>query len=77
MRVLVTDAELARAREDPAFRRQLVAGNLELLLSELNRLRSLGPDPKRARLIREGVQLAVKLSDVLHRAEAVKVSRAR
>src|SRR5262249_2735470 len=50
---LVTDAELLRARQDPAFRHQLLAGNLEFLLEELNRLRRAGPDPKRARQIKE------------------------
>jgi hypothetical protein len=70
MRALVTDADLARAHKDPAFRRDLVAGNLDFLLMELNRLRNLGPDARRARLIREGVDLAVKLADVLQRAEA-------
>jgi hypothetical protein len=77
MRALVTDAELARARADPEFRRELVSGSLELLLSQLNRLRNLGPEPKRARQIREGVELAVKLADVLQRAEAVKAGGPR
>jgi hypothetical protein len=64
---LVTDAELARARQDPAFRHQLVANSLELLLRELNRLRSAGSDATRARQIREGVDLAVRLADLLQR----------
>src|SRR5215467_3970791 len=37
---LVTDDDLARARLDPAFRRRLVADGLDLLLSELNKLRA-------------------------------------
>jgi hypothetical protein len=65
--VLVTDADLARARQDPAFRHQLVANSLELLLRELNRLRSAGSDATRARQIREGVDLAVRLADLLQR----------
>jgi hypothetical protein len=64
---LVTDADLARARQDPAFRHQLVANSLELLLRELNRLRSAGSDATRARQIREGVDLAVRLADLLQR----------
>ena len=64
---LVTDADLARARKDPAFRHQLVANSLELLLRELNRLRSAGSDATRARQIREGVDLAVRLADLLQR----------
>jgi hypothetical protein len=36
---LVTNNDLAQARLDPAFRQQLLAENLELLLRELNKLR--------------------------------------
>jgi hypothetical protein len=50
---LVTDADLARARRDPAFRQQLVAESLELLISELNKLRDRATDSKRARQIRK------------------------
>jgi len=64
---LVTDAELARARRDPEFRHQLVAGNLEFLLGTINRLRSAHTDPKSARQIREGVDLAVQLAELLQR----------
>jgi hypothetical protein len=64
---LVTDADLARARTDPTFRHQLVAENLERLLGELNRLRSGGVDAKRAQQIREGVDLAVRLAEMLQR----------
>jgi hypothetical protein len=67
MAALVTDADLARAREDAAFRHQLVAENLELLLQELNKLRARGADRTRAKQIREGVDLAVKLADLLQR----------
>ncbi len=38
---LVTDADLARARDEPEFRHRLLAENLDLLLRELNKLRSL------------------------------------
>ncbi len=64
---LVSDADLARARKDAAFRHQLVATNLEVLLGKLNKLRSEEPDPARARQIREGVELAVKLADLLQK----------
>jgi hypothetical protein len=60
----VTDAVLERARQDPIFH-QLVADHLELLLNELNRLRSLTTDATRARQIRDGVELAVRLADLL------------
>jgi hypothetical protein len=64
---LVTDADLERARTDAAFRHQLVADNLELLLGGLNKLRAKGADAGRAKQIREGVDLAVKLADLLQR----------
>ena len=51
----VTDAVLERARQDPIFRHQLVADHLELLLNELNRLRSLTTDATRARQIRDAL----------------------
>ena len=63
----VTDADLARARQDPAFRHQLVADHLDLLLHELNKLRNSTPDARRARQIREGVDLAVRLANLLQK----------
>ena len=66
---VVTDEELAMARRDPAFRKQLIASNLDHLLVALARLRG-GEDanaPVPARQIREGVQLAVKLADLLQK----------
>jgi hypothetical protein len=77
MAALVTDADLARARQDPAFRHQLVADNLELLLGELNKLRALKADGVRAKQIREGVDLAVKLADILQRIAAMQGSGQR
>jgi len=63
---LVTDDDLARARLDPAFRHRLVADCLHLLLSELNKLRArTGANPNRAGQIREGVDLAVRLAELL------------
>jgi hypothetical protein len=64
---IVTDADLERARQEPAFRHQLVAENLDLLLRELAKLRSSAPDPTRAGQLREGVDLAVQLADLLQR----------
>ncbi len=63
----VTDDDLARARQDPAFRRKLLADNLEFLLATLNKLRSSrrAMEPAFARQIRDGVQLAVQLADLL------------
>ena len=64
----VTDAELARARSDPAFRRQLLSQSLDVLLARLKKLRAAPPPPradKGASQIREGVELAVKLAELI------------
>ncbi|MEA2937843.1 MAG: hypothetical protein QOC56_1347 [Alphaproteobacteria bacterium] len=75
---IVTDADLARARQDPAYRHQLVADSLETLLSELNKLRTrTGSDSKRARQIREGVDLAVKLAELLQRVDLARANPER
>jgi hypothetical protein len=67
---LVTDADLARSRVDPEFRHRLVADNLEMLLDQLNRLRNgKADDAQRVRQIREGVDLAVQLAEMLQRIE--------
>ena len=65
----VTDEDLAQARRDPAFRQRLLAKNLDRLIAELNRLKSATTkiDATRARQIREGVQLAVKLAEILNK----------
>jgi hypothetical protein len=73
---LVTDDDLARSRMDPEFRHRLVADNLELLLNQLNRLRNGKTDARRAKQIREGVDLAVQLAEILQRIEQAPVSRA-
>ena len=75
--VLVTEADLARARRDPAFRQQLVAANLELLIEELNKLRSAETNAKHARQIREGGHLAVQLAELLQRLGGTPASAER
>ena len=67
---IVTDEELARARSDPAFRKQLIAANLDNLLMMLARMRASVAvnDPASVQQIREGAQLAVKLADLLQRS---------
>lgn len=67
----VTDEDLARARQDPAFRRKLLADNLEVLLTTLNKARNLSakPDQECARHIRDGVDMAVKLANLLQAAK--------
>jgi hypothetical protein len=63
--ILVTDTELDLARQDPASRQRLVGKHLELLLGELKRLRALSDDEAHARQIREGLELAGRLTDLL------------
>ena len=64
----VTDADLARARRDPGFRQKLLTEHLDSLVTALNALRSStkAADPLHAEHIREGVELAMKLSNLLH-----------
>jgi hypothetical protein len=63
---LVTADDLARARNDPEFRQQLMAENIDRLLEALNKMRRTADvKPEAAKQIREGVDLAVKLADLL------------
>jgi len=64
---LVTDSDLARARHDRDFRQRLLTESLELLLGELNKLQRAAPSGARADQVREGVELAVKLADLVRR----------
>jgi hypothetical protein len=67
MSELITEDELARARQDPEFRQRLYADHLDRLLEKLNRMRkSTSKDPQRARMIKEGVDLAVRLAERLN-----------
>jgi len=62
----VSDDELARARSDPAFRHRLLSQNMEALLAGLKKLRK-SPTAERdnAKQIREGVELAVRLAELI------------
>jgi hypothetical protein len=65
---IASEDDLEHARADPAFRHQLMAENLDMLLSELNRLRTKsGNKQETARHIQEGANLAVKLAERLQR----------
>jgi len=62
----VTEAELERARSDKAFRRKLLAENLDALLGKLQKLRTTPASaPASAKQMREGVQLAVRLAELI------------
>jgi hypothetical protein len=66
----VTDEQLERARRDPSFRRRLLSNNLEILLLMLNKMRNTQPmDAAAVRQVREGVDLAVRLVDLLQSAK--------
>jgi hypothetical protein len=65
----VTDAVLARARREPDFRQRLLAQNLDLLLTTLQKLRGGGTSPRAsADEVREGVALAVRLAELIQAA---------
>jgi hypothetical protein len=62
----VTEADLDRARADPAFRQKLLADSLEVLLANLKRNRAISPpNGESVRQIREGVTLAVRLAELI------------
>jgi hypothetical protein len=62
----VSDAQLAQARRDPQFRQRLLKQSLELLLARLQKLRAKpATADTNAKQIREGVQLAVRLAELI------------
>jgi hypothetical protein len=62
----VTEAELARARSDPAYRQKLLSFNMETLLAGLKKLRKApAPSGAGSQQIREGVELAVRLAELI------------
>ena len=67
----VSDMDLARARTDPAFRQKLLEQSLEALLGGMKRLRgkpsSVGTESG-AKQLREGVELAVRLAELIQKA---------
>ena len=67
---LVTDADLARARQGADFHQRLLTDSLEGLLAELNKLQRTANDAAHGDQMREGAELAVKLADLLRRIAA-------
>lgn len=65
MTELATEADLARARTDPDFRRRMMAQSLELLIAALHRARRGAFQPETVRQIKEGTDLAVELAERL------------
>jgi hypothetical protein len=72
----VTDEDLALARQDPEFRRRLLASELDHLLAELARMQAskAASQPEPARQIREGVDLAVKVAHILQSKDGTSPS---
>jgi hypothetical protein len=69
---LITEDELARARKDPAFRRQFLAHNLDRLLEALKKMRRAGEqNVDTGHQLREGADLAVKLAERLQSDDPV------
>jgi hypothetical protein len=65
----VTDADLARARDDRAFRQKLLEQSLEALLAGVKKLRRSDPSAEaNAKQLREGVELAVRLAEIIQNA---------
>jgi hypothetical protein len=64
---LVTDSDLARARQDADFRQQLLTESLDRLLGKLSQIQRAAPDAAHADQVREGVELAIRLADLLRR----------
>jgi hypothetical protein len=67
----VTDNDLARARSDPAFRQILLTQSLELLLARIQKLRRTAQStaPGDESRLREGVELAVRLAELIQQAD--------
>jgi hypothetical protein len=65
----ITEAELSRARLDPAFRQRLLQQSLDALLGRLQKARRAAPlAGANDRQIREGVALAVRLAELIQAA---------
>lgn len=68
--ILITESELEQARQDPASRHRLTRKYLELLMDELKSLRALSAGNPRQ--IRDGIELAGKLTDLLQQLSAAR-----
>jgi hypothetical protein len=75
----VTDAALARARRDPAFKQQLLITSLDRLLAALYKMQHSHDqsDPALVRQLREGAQLAARLADIIREIDESAGSVAR
>lgn len=67
--ILPSDEDMARARADTLFRRELLANNLQSLITAMAVMRGTpeSVNPELASQLREGADLAVQLADILKR----------
>jgi hypothetical protein len=63
----VTEDQLAQARSDPAFRQKLLQQSLEVLLANVQKLRNKASSraPASAKQMREAIELAVRLAEMI------------
>jgi hypothetical protein len=73
---VVTEADLARARDDAQFRHEMLTHSLEALLSALKRAQRDKVQPEIAGQMKEGAALAVQLADRLQRLGIPVIPRA-
>lgn len=65
----VSDDDLARARSDPMFRQKLLTESLETLLAKIQKLRKSGQSSPSDAQLREGVELAVRLAELIQKVD--------
>jgi hypothetical protein len=61
----ISEADIARSREDPRFKQILLARSLEQLLGSMHRLQHARPGGDSAKDLREGALVAVQLADLI------------
>ena len=61
----ISDADIARSREDPRFRQVLLARSLEELLGSLYRAQHAAVSAPGDERLREGALMAVRLADLI------------
>jgi hypothetical protein len=74
----VTDADLARARTDSTYRQKLLEQNLQTLLARVQKLRNTPPAAQSigAKQMREAIELAVRLAEMIQTPTQPKRKRA-
>jgi hypothetical protein len=65
----ITEAELTRARQDPAFRQRLLRQSLDVLLGILQRENRLSRGAGDDERLREGVNMAVRLAELIQTSD--------